>query len=38
MDGKNGGVKLQMSENITKEFFTKGDRINRKLNETGAKG
>ena len=33
MDGRNGGVKLQMSENKTKEFFTKGDRINRVLNE-----
>jgi hypothetical protein len=33
MDGKNGGVKLQMSENKSKEFFTKGDRINRALNE-----
>ena len=33
MDGKNGGVKLQMSENKSKEFFTKGDRINRVLNE-----
>ena len=33
MDGKNGGVKLQMSENKSKEFFRKGDRINRVLNE-----
>ena len=33
MDGVNGGVKLRMSENKSKEFFTKGDRINRVLNE-----
>ena len=33
MDGVNGGVKLRMSENKSKEFFTKGDRINRALNE-----
>jgi len=33
MDGQNGGVKLRMSENKSKEFFTKGDRINRALNE-----
>ena len=28
-----GDVKLRMSENKSKEFFTKGDRINRVLNE-----
>ena len=33
MDGVNGGVKLRMSESKSKEFFTKGDRINRVLNE-----
>ena len=33
MDGQNGGVKLHMSESTTKEFFTKGDKISRVLNE-----
>ena len=33
MDGVNGGVKLRMSESKSKEFFTKGDRLNRVLNE-----
>jgi hypothetical protein len=28
-----GEIKLQMAESQTKEFFTKGDRINRSLNE-----
>ena len=28
-----GDIKLRMSENKSKEFFTKGDRINRALNE-----
>jgi len=33
MDGVNGGVKLRMSENTTKDFFDKNYRINRALNE-----